>query len=273
MTFPNHAYGRYFPTEAMLNAYTIEQARAFHAKNFGAARSAVYVVGRFDAAAVESAIRQSFGDWQKGNPASKVTVTPVRKGGVYFIERPGAVQSTLNIGLPTIDPTNAEYLPFTVMNTLLGGFFGSRITANIREAKGYTYSPRSVVTSRLGAGTWVEAADVTTNVTGASVKEIVGEIERLRAEPPSTAELRGIQNYLAGNFVLSNSSRGGIASQLAFLDLYGLGEDYLRTYVQKVYALTPEDVQRMAKTYVDPANLAIVVVGDPSIREQLQPYQ
>ena len=273
VTFPDHPYGRYFPTEAMLQAYTIEQARAFYDRNFGAARSFVYVVGRFDAAAVDSAIRTSLGDWKNGTAAAKVTATPVRRRGVYFIERPGAVQSTLNIGLPTVDPTHAEYLPFTVMNTLLGGFFGSRITANIREQKGYTYSPRSAVTTRLGAGTWVEIADVTTNVTGASIKEILGEIERLRTDPPSEAELSGIQNYLAGTFVLNNSSRGGIASQLAFLDLYGLGEDYLRTYVRNVYALKPEDIQRMAKTYVDPANLAIVVVGDPSVKAQIQPYQ
>lgn len=273
VTFPDHPYGRYFPTEPMLQAYTIEQARAFHERNFGAARTFVYVVGRFDAAAVESAIRQSLGDWKRGEPASKVTVSPVRRRGLYFIERPGAVQSTLNIGLPTIDAAHAEYLPLTVMNALLGGSFGSRITANIREQKGYTYSPRGTVSTRLGAATWIEVADVTTNVTGASIKEILGEIERLRNEPPLEAELRGIQNYLAGNFVLQNSSRPGIAGQLAFLDLYGLSEDYLRTYVQRVYALKPVDIQRMAQTYVDPANLAIVVVGDPSVRDQIRPYE
>lgn len=273
VTFPDHPYGRLYPTEAMLQAYTFEQVRAFHERNFGSARSFVYVVGRFDAAAVESAIRQSLGDWKKGSAASKVTVSPVRRRGLHFIERPGAVQSTLTIGIPTIDAGNAEFLPLTVMNALLGGSFGSRITANIREQKGYTYSPSGTVTTRLGAATWAESADVTTNVTGASIKEILGEIERLRADPPPEAELRGIQNYLAGTFVLRNSSRPGIATQLAFLDLYGLTEEYLRTYVQRVYALTPNDVQRLAKTYIDPASLAIVVVGDPSVREQIKPYE
>ena len=117
------------------------------------------------------------------------------------------------------------------------------------------------------------SADVTTNVTGASIKEILFEIDRLRNEPPTADELRGIQNYLAGTFVLRNSSRAGIANQLAFLDLYGLSEDYLRNYVQSVYALTPADIQRMAKTYIDPAKLAIVVVGDRAkVAEQLKPY-
>jgi predicted Zn-dependent peptidase len=231
------------------------------------------VVGRFDAGAVESAIRASLGDWKDGVSAMKPRVAPVSKRAVYFIERPGAVQSTLNIGLPTIDAAHADYLALTVMNSLLGGSFDSRITSNIREQKGYTYSPFSAVSSRLGASSWSEVADVTTKDTGASIKEILGEIERLRNEPPSETELRGIQNYLAGTFVLRNSARAGIAAQLAFLDLYGLSEDYLRSYVQRVYALTPADIQRMARTYIDPAKLAFVVVGDRAVvMDQIKTY-
>lgn len=271
--FPNHAYGRVFPTEPMLQGYTLDQVKTFYDRNFGAARAFVYVVGRFDQSAVESAIRSAFGNWKAGNPPTRVNVTPVAKRAVYFVERPGAVQSTLYIGLPVIDPSHQEYVPLTVMNALLGGSFGSRITSNIREAKGYTYSPQGFINTRLGSGVWTEVADVTTNVTGPSIKEIIFEIDRLRGEPPTAAELTGIQNYLAGTFVLRNSSRGGIAGQLATLDLYGLSEEYLRTYVQKVYALTPADIQRMAQTYIDPARLAIVVVGDPAVaREQIRPY-
>ncbi|MDP9194981.1 MAG: insulinase family protein [Acidobacteriota bacterium] len=272
--YGKHPYGRMFPSEAMLQGYTLEQARAFHARSFGAARSFLYVVGRFDATAAENAIRQSLGDWKAGAPPSKQQVTPVSARALHFIDRPGAVQSTLQIGLPVIDATHPEYLALTVMNALLGGSFGSRITSNIREQKGYTYSPNSAVTSRLGAAAWAQTADVTTNVTGASIKEILLEIDRLRNEPPTADELRGIQNYLAGTFVLRNSSRPGIAAQLAFLDLYGLSEDYVRNYVKNVHALTPADIQRMAKTYIDPAKLAIVVVGDRAkVAEQLKPYE
>lgn len=271
--YPNHPYGRIYPTEAMLQGYTLDQVKSFHDRNFGAARSFVYVVGRFDQNAVERAIRDAFGTWKAGSTATRATITPVTKRGVYFVERPGAVQSTLYIGLPVIDPSNPEFLPLTVMNSLLGGSFGSRITSNIREQKGYTYSPQGVLQGRLGTGTWIEIADVTTNVTGPSIKEIVGEIDRLRSEPPTAAELTGIQNYLAGTFVLRNSSRSGIANQLSFIDLYGLPEDYLRTYVQKVYALTPADIQRLARTYIDPGKLAIVVVGDPAtVPDQIKTY-
>jgi len=268
------AYGRIYPTEAGLLGYRLEQVRAFHDRNFGAARSFVYVVGRFDAAAAESAIRKTFGDWKEGSRASKPEVTTNATRALHVIDRPGAVQSTLYIGLPVIDAAQPDYLALTVMNALLGGSFNSRITANIREQKGYTYSPTSAVASRLGAASWAEMADVTTAVTGASIKEILGEIDRLRNDPPTAEELRGIQNFLAGTFVLRNSARSGIAAQLAFLDLYGLSESYLRNYVQNVYALTPADVQRLARTYIDPSKLAIVVVGDRAqITGQLKPYE
>jgi predicted Zn-dependent peptidase len=271
--FGNHPYGRTFPSEGALQSYTIDQVRQFHEHNFGAARSYVYVVGRFDAAAVENAIRQSLGDWKAGTAATKPEVSPVSARSLTLIDRPGSVQSTVYVGLPVIDAANQEFLALSVMNALLGGSFGSRITSNIREQKGYTYSPGSAVASRLGAASWAEMADVTTNVTGASIKEILFEIDRLRGEAPTAAELRGIQNYLAGTFVLRNSSRAGIAQQLGFLDLYNLSEDYLRNYVQNVYALTPADIQRLARTYVDPSKLAIVVVGDRAqVLEQLKPY-
>lgn len=272
--FGKHAYGRTFPTDAALQGYTLEQVRSFHAGNFGAARSFLYVVGRFDAAAVEQAIRQHLDEWPAGSPPSKPQVTPLSARSLHLIDRPGAVQSTLYIGLPVIDATHPDYLALTVMNALLGGSFSSRITANIREQKGYTYSPSSTITTRLGAAAWAEMADVTTNVTGASIHEILKEIDRLRNGPPTAEELRGIQNYLAGNFVLRNSSRASIAAQLAFIDLYGLSENYVRNYVQSVYALTPADIQRLARTYIDPAKLAIVVVGDrEKVAEQLKPYE
>ena len=101
---------------------------------------------------------------------------PVSARSIHLIDRPGAAQSTLNIGLPVIDPSNPDYVPLLVTNTLLGGSFASRITSNIREQKGYTYSPFSQVSIRYRDGYWIEVADVTTNVTGPSIKEIFGEI-------------------------------------------------------------------------------------------------
>jgi zinc protease len=160
-----------------------------------------------------------------------------------------------------------------VTNTLLGGYFSSRITANIREDKGYTYSPYSMVAAHYRDAFWAQVADVTGNVTGPALREIFFEIERLRNEPPPLEELRAVQNYLAGTFVLQNSSRGGIISQLSFVNLHRLPNNHLETYVQRIHALTPQDVQRIARTYLRDDRMTIVVAGDRSvIEEQVRPY-
>jgi zinc protease len=271
--YGDHPYGRLFPTEAMLQGYTVAQVKGFHERNFGAARSRIYVVGRFDAAAVEAAIRKAFADWTRGPAPNTTKPKPSSERAVYVLDRPGAVQSTINIGMPVIDPSSPDWDRLSLMNVLLGGSFASRITANIREQKGYTYSPFSQLSNRYRDAYWIEVADVTTNVTGPALKEIIGEIDRLQAAPPSEKELKDFQNYRAGVFVLQNSSRGGIIGQLEFVDLHGLPADYLNGYVQRIYAVTPAQVQDMAKKYVLDEKAAIVVVGDRKvIEEQLKAF-
>jgi predicted Zn-dependent peptidase len=271
--YGNHPYGRIFPTEQMLQGYTLDQIRSFYDLNFGAARAHLYVAGRFDGAAVESAIRESFGDWKRGTPQSAPVATAKSDRAVYVINRPNAVQSTIYLGLPVADPSNKDYQALRVTDAILGGSFGSRITSNIRENKGYTYSPFSQVSARPKSAYWVEVADVTTNVTGASLKEIFSEVDRLRTEAPSADELKGIQNYLAGIFVLQNSTRQGIINQLQFAELHGLGPDYLNSVVTNVMAVTPADVQRVMQSYLDPSKMTIVVVGDEAqIAQQVAPY-
>jgi predicted Zn-dependent peptidase len=271
--YPGHPYGRIFPKPEEFQALTLDDAKAFYAANIGADRATLFVVGVFDAKATEAAIRTAFAGWRKATSSVPAAPPAARKKGFVVMDRPGASQSTLQLGLLVIDPSNPDYTSLLVTNALLGGSFGSRITSNIREQKGYTYSPNSSVSSRRRTATWVETADVTTNVTGPSLKEIFGEIGRLRAEPPSAAELKGIQNYLAGVFVLQNSSRAGIANQLFFLELHGLPDSYLTGFPTRVHAVTPEEVTRIAKTYIKPDEMTLVVVGDRKvIDEQLKPY-
>ena len=274
LMYGEHPYGRFFPTADQLNGYTVAQVRAFWSANFGAQRSHLYVVGRFDARAVESAIRSAFGSWARG-PAPLVNVPqPRATRDLALLDRPGAPQSTLAIGLPVPDPSSPDWVPLQVTNSLLGGSFASRITANIREDKGYTYSPFSALSVHYRDANWIQHADVTTNVTGPSLHEIFAEIDRLRAEAPGADELRGIQNYRAGIFVLQNSTSQGIANLLDFTRLHGVGREYLTTYVQKLNAVTPADVQRIARTYLDPARMLIVVTGDRSqVEQQVEPYR
>jgi zinc protease len=271
--YPGHPYGDVFPEAEALKGYTVDQIRDFYQRSFHAGRSHLYVVGRFDAAATEAAIRQHFGDWRGGAESLPSVPTPRSERAVYLVDKPGAVQSTIYMGIPVVDPSHPDYVALQVMDALLGGSFASRITSNIREQKGYTYSPNSSISSRYRDAYWIQTADVTTNVTGPSLKEIFYEIERLSSEPPSAEELRGIQNYLAGTFVLRNSSRPGIIGQLSYVDLHGLEEDWLESYVRRVYAVTPQDIKRVARTYLDPARITVVVVGDrKQIEEQVKPF-
>ena len=185
-----------------------------------------------------------------------------------MVDRPNAPQTTIMLGLPTLDPSKQEYVPLTVTNSLLGGSFGSRITSNIREDKGYTYSPRSVVNSGYRAAVWYEQADVTSEHTGDALKEIAKEIKRLQSEAPAEDELKGIQNYEAGVFVLQNSTPQGIISQLNFIDFHGLDDSYLTDRVKNIYSVTPEKVKEMAQKYFQYEDMTLVLVGDKKKLEQ-----
>lgn len=271
--YGEHPYGRVFPTNEMIQGYTLDQIKRFYASTYGAARARLYVVGNFDPAAVEASVRKSFDGWTKGTPAAPQPPKPASSRAIHLIDRPGAPQSTIILGMPTIDPSSDDFVALTVMDALLGGAFASRITKNIREDKGYTYSPYSELSTRFRDAYWAENADVTTAQTGASLKEIFAEIDRLQAQPPDARELEGIRNYLAGTYVLQNSSRGGITAQLQYVDLHGLPPTYLSTYVKRVHAVTPQQVTDLAKKYLKDDQATIVIVGDrKAIEEQVKAF-
>jgi len=273
LLYGDHPYATVLPTEDGINKMTTDDVKKFFAANYAAQRAHLYVAGKFDSAAVKKAIESSFSAWPKGTAPTKNVPQPKAQRLLDVTDRPNAPQSTIYVGLPVPNATSPDSIPLEVTNALLGGSFASRITSNIREQKGYTYSPRSEISERYHDAYWAEIADVTTAATGPSLKEIFGEIERLQKEPPSAAELQGIQSFLSGIFVIQNSNRQALIAQLRAVDQQGLGEDYLKTYVQKVNAVTPADVQKMTAQYIKPEQMIIVVVGDKSkITEQLAPF-
>jgi zinc protease len=274
LVFPNHPFGRPFSSEATLKALTMGHVRNFLDDNYNATRAHLYVSGVFNDAAIEKQIRYDFSDWDGGTGPTPVRVNPVAERQVAMVDRPDAVQSTIIVGLPVLEPKSPDFVKFEVTDALLGGSFGSRITANIRENKGYTYSPYSQIWRRQSASYWAESADVTTKDTGNSLREIFAEIERLRKEPPPPAELDGIKQNVIGIFTLRNSSRAGMVSELRYVDEQQLGESYLTDYVPNVMAVTPDDVRRMAEQQLDPKRMTIVVVGDrKTVEAQIAPFR
>jgi zinc protease len=265
LVYGDHPYGRVFPTEAMLGGFTLEQVQAFHRARFGPNHARLYVAGVFDAPALEAAIRDAFGSWERVESPGPPAPPAKQPRGFALLDRPGAPQSTISLGVRVPDPSNPDAIPMSVMNSLLGGSFASRIVSNIREQKGYAYSPNSSISNNLRTALWVQTADVTTANTGDSLEEIRKEIVRLRTEAPPADELTGIQKNMAGTFVVRNASRLGVIGQLAFVDLHGLGDDYLLKYVDRVQAVTPAQVTEMTKKYLDPEQLTLVVVGDEKV--------
>lgn len=260
--YGDHPFGRPFPTPEQIDVLTREHAQAFHATGFVAARATLYVAGRFDPVAVERAAREALGTWVRGTRVASAPPQARARRVVQIIDKPGAVQTTLLLGLPVIDPSQPDHVALVVTNALLGGYSASRITANIRENKGYTYSPSSQLTQHRGAAYWTEQADVTTNVTAPALREIFSEITRLTAEAPAAEELRAVQNYLAGTFVIRNSSRAGLIEQLDFLRRHGLTRAFLDEYVTRVYAVTPQKVQQVMRDILRGDAITIVAVGD-----------
>jgi len=268
LLFGDHPYGVVFPEDGKLESYSLEDVTGFYAQNIGAARVHVYVVGQFDAPAMRRAIDRAFADWAPGPAAFELPASPQTGLRVKLIDRPGSEQSTIFLGLSTSHVGDADYIPFQVMHTLLGGSFSSRITQNIREDKGYTYSPRASISHRKNQAYWYERADINTPQTALALAEIFYEIRNLQENLPTPDEVNRVQNYRAGIFVLQNGSRSGIINQLTFLNLQGLGAAYLNTYVENVFEVTGEAISEMAATQLPLDQMTLVVVGDLSLIEE-----
>lgn len=272
--YGDHPYGRMLPSEEQLSSYTIEDVRGYLEKNFGGKRTHIFVAGVFDHSAIRDAIETSFAGWREG-PAALIDVPEPASGKVVvdIIDRPDASQSNVLLGLPTVAPGHDDWIPMQITNTLLGGMFSSRITSNIREDKGYTYSPFSSVSSRYNDAYWVQSAAITTDDTAAALREIFFEIDRLQEMPPADDELEGVKNYASGVFVLQNSTPSGIINALNFLDVQGLSDSYLTDYVSNVFSLAPEDISETARKYLRQDDMTLVVVGDRGrISESVSPY-
>jgi len=267
--FAGHPYGKIYADAAKVEALTLADCQQFVQNHLVASRSHLFISGQFDEAAAEKAVRTAFAGMNAGKGRLLTTVNSSAKPGLVFIPRDKAVQSTIRLGLPVVDPSHPDYVGLDLLNTVIGGSFGSRITRNIREDKGYTYSPGSSVSSRIKAAVWFEQADVTAESTAAALSEIIKEIRLLQSTPPSEQELNNFKNYKGGIYILQNSSRGAIINQLWNLKIHGLPMSYLENYVQNINAITPQQLSELAKKYLNVEQMTLVIVGDAAAKAQL----
>ncbi len=263
-------YAQVAPTEEQVAAYKRDDLLSVYRDFYTPENALLLMVGDFDSAAMLDTIEKVFGAWSGKKPTVPPAPEPAKPRGrrVHLVHVPGAVQAQILAGCHAITRKHPDWIKLGLTNSLYGGAFNSRLVMNIREDKGYTYSPRSGVNPLRQYGYFSVSAAVRNDVVAASLTEIFYELDKLRALPVPEPELADARNYVSGVFSLGLATQDGLLSQLATVALNDLPDDYLETYREKVRALTPGDLLSTARKYFDSANMQIVVVGD---RTQIQP--
>jgi len=251
---------------------TLDQVRGYYATHFTPNNTAIIVAGDVDANETIALLERLFGDWPQAAEAQRPVIAPQRfdSNRIYLIDRPTAVQSEIRIGHLGVPRACDDYFPLSVMNALLGGVFNSRINLNLRERHGYTYGARSTFAFRRQAGPFVVAAPVRNEVTRESVEEVFAELRRMRSGDVEPGELNDVKNYLIGVFPATVQGSSDIAGRLLDMELYDLPHDYFDRYRDNIASITKEQIEEVARKYIDPDRAVIVIVGNAAqIREPL----
>lgn len=266
-----HPYGRYATTEST-RALDRARVQAFHASRYRPETSTLILVGDVDAAAMQPLVAEAFGGWRAQGAAGGLAELPqapaISRTVVYLIDKPGAAQSEIRIGHPGVARSSPDYFPLLVMNTMLGGTFTSRLNTNLRETHGWAYGARSSFQWLRGAGPFMASAGVQTSATDSALVEFFRELDRIRTEAVPRQELDKIKNYVALRLPDELETSRDVATSLAALETYGLDASYFDDYMQRVMAVTAEDLRRVANQYVRPDRAVVVVVGDRQVVEQ-----
>jgi zinc protease len=270
IAFPAIIYGSAHPygapaqgTEASVKALTTGDLQSYYQANFRPNNATLIVVGDVTPAQVEQKINTLFGSWQRADIPQINYSDPPKSGTttIFLIDKPGAAQSSFRIGAVGVPRSTQDYFALTVMNTILGGSFSSRLNQNLRETRGYTYGAGSRFDMRRAAGPFLASAEIVTAKSDSALLEFMKELNGIRQVVPP-AELsrakRYLQLQLPGNFETTQQ----IAAALVPVALYGLPLDYYNNYVQNIEGVTQTDVARVAQQYINPGSLAVVIVGD-----------
>jgi zinc protease len=262
--FGSHPYGTISPTEEQVTGYRIEQLQDFYQKYYRPGNALLVMVGDFSPQTMMAQIEKVFGSWASGpvEAAPDPALPEVQGRRVHLVHLPESVQTQILVGNRAITRKHPDWLRLTLANSIYGGAFNSRLVMNIREQKGYTYSPRSGAHPLRQHGYFSIGAAVRNDVVAAALTEIFYELDRMRSTPVGEEELDDARNYLTGIFSLGLATQDGLAGQLATSTLERLPDDYLETYRERVLKLTSADVLAAAQKYFDSAHAQIVIVGD-----------
>jgi zinc protease len=262
--FGAHPYSQVSPSEEQVAAYKRDDLLSVYREFYTPENGLLLLVGDFQPEAMLKTAEKVFGAWRGKKPETKSfpALTHPRGRRVYLVHLPGAVQTQILAGCDAITRKHPDWIRLGLTNSLYGGAFNSRLVMNIREDKGYTYSPRSGVNALRQHGYFTVSAAVRNDVVAASLTEIFYEMDKLRSLPVPEPELLDAQNYLSGVFSMGLATQNGLLGQIAVVALNELPDDYVETYRAKLRALTPVDLIEAARKYLDSANMQIVVVGD-----------
>jgi predicted Zn-dependent peptidase len=276
LAFPAIVYGSTHPygaasigTETSVKSLATSDLQSYYQTNFRPNNSTLIIVGDVTPAQIEQKINALFGGWQRGDVPSLAYGEPPQSSGttIYLIDKPGAAQSSFRIGAVGVPRSTKDYFALTVMNTILGGSFSSRLNQNLRETRGYTYGAGSRFDMRRAAGPFTASAEIVAAKTDSALLEFMKELNGIRQAVPAD-ELSRAKRYLQLQLPSNFETTQQIANALVPVALYGLPLDYYNNYVQNIEGITQADVARVAQQYINPGSLAVVIVGDRKTIEQ-----
>ena len=265
----DNPYGRPLSgTEMSIAALTRDDLLRFYGTFYRPNNATLLVVGDVTADDMQRRAQAMFGSWTRAAVPS-ISNTKVNAGTattLILIDKPGAAQSSFRMGGIGAARSTGDYFALQVLNTLLGSSFSSRLNQNLREQHGYTYSANSAFALRRSPGPFTVSAEVVTAKTDSALVEFLAELRAIRDTVPGD-ELERTKRYLQLGLPQEFETTRGIANQLVPLLTYSVPLDFYNTAVQRIGAVTQADVQRVARQYIDPTKLTVVIVGDQKVIE------
>jgi zinc protease len=261
--YGEHPYAVQTPEPDQVRAVDPPQLRALHAERVRPTGANLVIVGDLSPEKALDAAERALTRWQgAGTPAEMPPAPPLTPGPLLLVDRPGLVQSSLRVALPAVERTHPEHAALQLANLVFGGYFSSRWVENIREDKGYTYGPHSLIEHAAAGSALIAAAEVATEVTAPALLETYYELGRLASLPPKEDELEQARQYALGTLRLGMSTQSGLAGLASMYAAFGLRLDFLAEHANRLAKATRDEVAEAAARYLAPSRAVTVVLGD-----------